>query len=131
MTPDGLQMEPREVQLTLPPETAYLRIARLAVIAIAEDVGLGHDDIDDLRIALDELVMLLLESGPSDRPIELSIRREVAGLSVEGWRTADERMLRLTRRAERILGAAVDSFDVATDRGRHWFKIEKRAGSSR
>ena len=56
------------VSLELPTRTGYARLARLAAASIALRVGFPRRVIDDLRLALDEAMILLLAPGDeSDR----------------------------------------------------------------
>ncbi|MCH7788343.1 MAG: hypothetical protein IH940_02765 [Acidobacteria bacterium] len=56
------------VSLELPTRTGYARLARIAAASIALRVGFPLRVIDDLRLALDEAMILLLAPGDeSDR----------------------------------------------------------------
>jgi hypothetical protein len=49
------------VQLTAPAERASVRLARILAAGVAADAGLSIDDTEDLRIAVSELVALLVD----------------------------------------------------------------------
>jgi hypothetical protein len=51
---------PDRISLRLPADGRYSRVARVAVSAVAVRLGLGPRVIEDLRIALDEALILLL-----------------------------------------------------------------------
>ena len=53
-------MEHGPVVVRFPAETGYLRLARLACAAFATEHGFDVDDLDDVRIAVDELCSLLV-----------------------------------------------------------------------
>ncbi|MFA5884689.1 MAG: ATP-binding protein [Acidimicrobiia bacterium] len=53
---------PRGVELRIPADAAYLRLARLAAADTAARVGLGADAIDDVRLAVSELCALMTGS---------------------------------------------------------------------
>jgi hypothetical protein len=56
------------VSLQLPTRAGYARLARIAAASIALRVGFPLRVIDDLRLALDEAMIVLLEpGGESDR----------------------------------------------------------------
>jgi hypothetical protein len=48
------------VRLEVPPEPQYLSAARLIAGAMAADAGLTVDDLEDLRLGVDELVSVLI-----------------------------------------------------------------------
>ena len=49
-----------EIRLTLPAEAEYARLARAAAAALALRLGFAYPEIEDLRIAMDETLILLL-----------------------------------------------------------------------
>jgi hypothetical protein len=51
----------RPVQLTAPAERSSVRLARLVASGVGAEAGLSIDDTEDLRIAVSELVALLVE----------------------------------------------------------------------
>src|SRR3954470_5367863 len=54
------------VELTVPAESAYLAVVRTATAGLAARLSFTLDEIEDLRIAVDEAcVMLLSLPGPS------------------------------------------------------------------
>lgn len=68
MTPD-----PDHVTISLPADTTFVALARAAAASIAVELDFTIDDIEDLRIAVDELVTILIDADPSDHRIELSL----------------------------------------------------------
>lgn len=57
------------VRLEVPPAARYLSAARLVAASMAADVGLSVDDLDDLRLGVDELMSALIAgiaAGDSD-----------------------------------------------------------------
>jgi hypothetical protein len=74
----------RPVQLTAPAERSSVRLARLVASGVGAEAGLSIDDTEDLRIAVSELVALLVD-GAEDP--ELSI--QVTYLSVPGEVTVE------------------------------------------
>jgi hypothetical protein len=53
-------IEPDEITLTLPADPRYGRVARVAATGIGMRLGMEWPDIQDLGLALDETVILLL-----------------------------------------------------------------------
>lgn len=51
------------VTLTLPPVAAMVRVGRLTASSIASLADMSIDDIDDIKIAVSEMITLLIQSG--------------------------------------------------------------------
>ena len=60
-----------EVRLRLPGKAEYGRVARVGAAHLAHRRGFALAEIDDLRLAIDEAVILLL--GPSPRPGRIDV----------------------------------------------------------
>jgi anti-sigma regulatory factor (Ser/Thr protein kinase) len=57
----------RPVQLTAPAERGSVRLARLVASGVAAEAGFSIDDTEDLRIAVSELVALLVDGVEDPR----------------------------------------------------------------
>lgn len=106
---------PGRVRLTIPAETAWLRLARLLVAGVASRMGFDLDAIDDVQIAVDELCQFLLAAdGVGTIVLECAIGEailEVVGVaSVADAATGPARPDDLGRR---ILDAVVDTYECA------------------
>jgi anti-sigma regulatory factor (Ser/Thr protein kinase) len=75
----------RPVQLTAPAERSSVRLARLVASGVGAEAGLSIDDTEDLRIAVSELVGLLVE-GVDDpgRSILVTYLSTPGEVTVEG-----------------------------------------------
>jgi serine/threonine-protein kinase RsbW len=58
-------MTPDSVELRVPADPAYLAVIRTAAAGLAARLDLTLDEIEDLRIAVDEACALLLDQHPS------------------------------------------------------------------
>ncbi len=65
---------PREVVLRVPAVAGSVALARSTVAAAAAAVELTVDRIDDLRLAVDEAVSLLLEDAVVDSDLVVTVR---------------------------------------------------------
>jgi anti-sigma regulatory factor (Ser/Thr protein kinase) len=76
----------RTVALTIPARPEFLRLARLAAADVGARSGLSYDDIDDLKIAVDELCFAVMgdaDGGPGARASSLSIRFTTSDDAIE------------------------------------------------
>jgi serine/threonine-protein kinase RsbW len=119
---------PSDVVLEVPATPTALRVVRMVAATVASDDGFDVDDVDDVRMAVDELCASLIEAHPAS---SLSVRFRVT-----------EHELLVTANAERppaapaptidelrgaVLGAVTSGYgiDVDGDRFVGWFS--KRA----
>lgn len=73
-----------EVRLEVPASPEFLRVARMMAAGVASRLGFTLEEVDDLRIAIDELCFCLV--GRSGRPGTVALRYVMSpdGLTVEG-----------------------------------------------
>ena len=119
------------VHLTLPAEPGSVRLARLVAAGVAADAGLSIDDTEDLRIAVSELVALLIEG--SDDPAQ---RAQVTYERSPGW-VAVTGEVRVPASAVpdaptddlalEILRVVVDEHEFDVDGDTRRFRLVKRA----
>src|SRR3954471_9418272 len=84
----GSVAAPETVRLTIPAALEFVRIARLTASGVASRVGFDVDEIEDLRVAVDELSSILVEA-PGANQLELSFTSTAEGIEIEGRRTID------------------------------------------
>lgn len=123
------------VQLTAPSEPGSARLARILAAGVAADAGLSIDDTEDLRIAVSELVALLVDGVEHvGEPIVVRFRCTPGEVVVDGERPAAPARNRATvvdDLALEILRVVVDehSFD-ADETGRRFHLVKRsRAGT--
>jgi hypothetical protein len=119
-----------EVRLEVPASPEFFRIARIMVAGVASRVGFTLDEVEDLRIAIDELCFALV--GRGGRLGTLSVRYEVGtddltvrGTGHFGGDGADEAPV-LSALSEQILGAVVDECEVSGGPDGPSFRMLKR-----
>jgi len=78
--------EPRigPVDIRLPASSEHLRVLRLVSSSLAASLGLDVDQLDDLRIAVDELCSLLIEHAPPQSHLCVTLRDVDGHLLVDG-----------------------------------------------
>jgi hypothetical protein len=75
------------VTLVVPADPEYLRLARLAAADAGSRAGFDYEEIDDLRIAVNEMCHLLIGSGASGR-VSVEFGANADGVTVEGHAAA-------------------------------------------
>lgn len=119
---------PDEVQLVMPADPEFLRLARVTAMGLASRLSFTIDDIDDLRIAIDELVFGLI--GTRGRPGRVTMRYALLseGLEVRGTGAFDDGLPTpgLTELSELILNAVADEHELSADGPSPTFRLLKR-----
>ena len=123
---ERLRMNPAEpfIELRLPPDPAYLRIARLATGDMGGRAGFSMDELDDVRLAVDELCSMLIAAG--GHVIELRLQVHERTLIIEG-RTPDVGSVEPSDLSEMLLRALVDSWEFSTQNREACFEMHKLA----
>jgi hypothetical protein len=117
-----------EVRLVVPALPEFLRLARVTAAGLAGRLGFSYDEVEDLRLAIDELCFGL--TGPTGRrgTVELRYILDDEGLVVEGQgRFADDiGPIGLTELSRVILNALVDEHQLESGPTGPWFRLVKR-----
>lgn len=117
-----------EVRLVVPATPEFLRLARVTASGLASRMGFNIDEVEDLRLAIDELCFALI--GSRGRPgtvelrfgVHLDVLDVLGVVSIEDDRT-DPVLAAFSRQ---ILTALVDDFAVFRDeQGRAAFRLRK------
>jgi serine/threonine-protein kinase RsbW len=124
-----------EVRLTMPATPQLLRVARLTAAALASRLGFSFDEIEDVKIAVDELCFALVGSKGRDGNLTIvyRLREKHLEISGEGSFAADgrEQTPVLGELSAQILAAVVDEHDVSGDGDTMWFRlVKRRAGAA-
>jgi hypothetical protein len=115
-----------EIQLTLPADEAFHRVAHLVLGGLAVRLNLTFESLEDLELALDAL----LERTQTDDEIQLRVRvldgelQTVVGpfASVRAELEQGGDALTLSR----ILSAVCDSVEISDRDGSEWVELTKR-----
>ncbi len=102
------------VRLQLPAHTRFLRLARLTATGVATDAGFDLEQIEDLRLAIDEACAVLLDAA-ADGDLLITYRfRPDGGVEIEGSTQAGEESLDVHPVAADLLAMTTDehSFEV-------------------
>lgn len=116
----------RDVHLTVPASAEYLRLVRLTAAAVASRMGFTFDEVEDLRIAVDELCFLLIGDGDVGRVMELRYSSAEAAIGIEGATKHSGPPPRPNELSQQILSALVDHHQVLGADGEVRFRLLKR-----
>ncbi|MFP5335557.1 MAG: ATP-binding protein [Actinomycetes bacterium] len=131
---DGVKLAGRgtavdRVELRVPADPAYLAVLRTASAGLAARMDLTLDEIEDLRIAVDEACALLLgragpvDSGSTDLRAVFELGDDVLQVSVSG---PAESLPPRSSFAWAVLEALVGDVETGTDEGRQSIVMRHR-----
>ena len=117
-----------EVRLAVPAMPEFLRLARVTAAGLASRMGFTFDQVEDLRLAIDELCFGL--TGAHGRPGTVQVRFLLhdSALVVEGEGQFEDshRLTELSELSKVILDALVDEHELLTDEQGPRFRLVKR-----
>ena len=111
-------------RLQVPAVPSSLRLARLTASSLAADLDWSLDDIEDLRIAVDELTAAVID-GAQGATLELEFAQDGEALLVAGACACPTPLGELDPLALELLDLTTDRFTVDSVDGRRHFEIEK------
>jgi hypothetical protein len=116
-----------EIQLTLPSDEAFHRVAHLVLGGLAVRLNLTFESLEDLELALDAL----LERAKTDEDIVLRVQildgelHTIVG-PFASVRTELEQGGATSLNLSRILSAVCDSVEISERDGSEWVELTKR-----
>jgi serine/threonine-protein kinase RsbW len=119
------------VLLVVPGRPDYLRLVRLAAADCGARAGLSIDDVEDLRIAVDELAYALFGDEPCSGELTLRLTSakgwvEVIGECPNGVAAAPA-PIEPGELSRTIISAVADEHEIAADDSVRRFRLVKRA----
>jgi serine/threonine-protein kinase RsbW len=116
------------IELVLPAESRLVRVARLVASGVATTAGFDVDEVEDLRIAVDELCTALVEGGDGSALLlsfdlgdgEVTV---LGSTSASGDAVFEPDRLALSRQ---ILAVVADEYDLHADHGQISVRVRKR-----
>ena len=115
------------IELTLPSDTRMVRIARLVASGVATAAQFDVDQLEDLRIAVDEMCSALIEGGSG--PLSLTFELTEDGVEVNGRAAVDGTVELEPERwglSRQILKVVVDDHDISQVSGELRVRLRKR-----
>jgi hypothetical protein len=118
--------EPERVSLSMPADPELVGLARMAASMVGSRVDLSYEEVDDLRLAIDELVVLCgAGAGAAHSRLTLEFCTDAEGIRIDcsvspvppPAPTADEEVAGLLpdQLSQRIIDALVDGHGVSED----------------
>jgi len=115
------------VEVRVPADVAYVSTLRLTAAALAARCELTIDDIEDLRLAVDEACALLLPHASPGSPLEARFELAYGRLDVQASITSEEgAQLDRNGFAWTVLGALAAPVDVTQADGHITIALTKR-----
>jgi serine/threonine-protein kinase RsbW len=124
-----------DVRLVVPAAPEYLRLVRLTAAGLASRLGFTFDEVEDLRIAVDELCFHLLGDGDHDgraeelRTMDLMYSAGPDSITITGRTGLSGAVPAPSELSEQILDALVDEHEVSGDAGMITFRLKKQRES--
>jgi hypothetical protein len=121
-------MHGEEVKLTMPAVPQLLRVARLTAAGLAGRLGFNFDEIEDVKIAVDELCFALVGTRGREGELTVTYRLLPDALEIEGFgafaggapSTAPSEL------SEQILAAVVDEHELVREGSILRFRLRKQ-----
>jgi len=114
------------VSLIVPARPEYLRLVRLAAADTGARAELSIEEIDDLRIAVDELTYALIGDDPLDVMLTLRYAASPGLVEIEGTIPAPDVPVDVSGLSKSIIGAVVDEHEILDIDGTRGFRLVKR-----
>jgi serine/threonine-protein kinase RsbW len=117
-----------EVRLAVPASPEFLRLARITAAGLASRLGFTLDQVEDLRLAIDELCFSITGPHGRDGMVRLRYILRDGSLEVEGVGDFEATVAPpvAVELSELILNALVDEHELSTDNGHPRFRLLKR-----
>jgi hypothetical protein len=113
------------VRLEIPASPRYLSAARLVAASLGAEVGLNVDDLEDLRLGVDELLATLIEAGRGGAVVRLGFVQDGRSVLVEGELIGDATPVVADEMTRRIAAAVADHYEL----GPSSFRLQKSASA--
>jgi serine/threonine-protein kinase RsbW len=116
-----------EVRLAVPAMPEFLRLARVTAAGLASRLGFSFDEVEDLRLAIDELCYGLTGSSGRDGTVHVRFLLGTDSLLIEGaGHFAIDSQPVLSELSEVILNALVDEHELGVGPEGPTFRLFKR-----
>lgn len=126
-----VETDASEILLRVPARAPYARLVRVGAAALALRQGMGFGEIDDLRLAIDEAMIVLLDgidddgTGEGDEiDIDVVFRVDEGRFELEATRGSSGAVSEAAvHRFDAIAGGLIDDYDIDPAHG--WLRLRK------
>ena len=116
-----------DVVLQVPASPASLRVVRMVAATIVADDGFDIDEVDDVRMAVDELCAAVIETSPTSS-VRVRFRLEAHRLDVRiDAEHSTPAAAPIDEMRAAVLGAVTDQFSTTVEDGRSVAAFAKRS----
>lgn len=116
----------RHAELRLPADPHLLRVARVAVASLAAELPFTLQDIEDLRIAVDELAAVAIDGCGPDAFLDLRFEIDDDRLVVSGRVAGAGDPPAMHAVAADLLALVAEGHQIGVDGGDRVFRFSKR-----
>lgn len=121
-----------EVRLAVPAKPEFLGLARVTAAGLASRLGFSYDQVEDMRLAIDEICFGMTGSKGREGMLEIRFVLGSDALVVEGeGHFFGGETVQLSELSEVILAALVDDHSVSDGKAGPRFQLVKKRESSR
>ena len=124
---------PTDVVLQVPAVAASLRVVRMVAATVAADDGFDVDEVDDVRMAVDELCAAMIESRPTS-PLQIHFRldRHRLEVRVEAEQPDPGALVPVDELRAAVLGATAGEhgFSLADGRAVAWLMKQSEVAAA-
>ncbi len=118
------------ISLTVPTRAEYAKTVRMTASALVSRMGATYDDLDDVRVAAEELFVYACDHAGEDDEvaIEFLLEEEAVHMTVrlpKGERATDEDAERRAAYATFILQSVCDHYELTSDLEGQYLKVMK------
>lgn len=126
-----MSRQPLPIRLTIPAEPQLLRLARMTAATVCADLDFSIQDIEDVRVAVDELAALLIQDADGDAVLDLCFGSDHDSMIVIGEiHGSSGEVPTIHPVAAELLGLVADSYELRLgDGGEPGFRLVKRRRS--
>ncbi len=119
------------VTLTVPCRAEYAKTVRMTAAALVGRAGATYDDLDDVRIAAEEVFVYACDHADQDSELAMVFDLDDEGVDIQvrlegAARSLDEDVERRTAYATFILQSVSDHFELSSDLDGSYLKVTKR-----
>lgn len=114
---------PPVVRVDVPADDQYLQFLRVSAAAACTDVIDDLDRLDEIRLAVDELAVGVIEAAPPGRRLVVTIETAPTALTITGRVAADGATPRVSDVGAMLLSSIGKSYRLAREDGHLMFEL--------